>query len=253
MKRAIFLLLLAALSLFPALPAAAQNQPGNLAISYQVRVKMGSGLKFEAALKEHMAWLRQQNETWTWEVWSKVRGPDLNEYVIRSAGHTLQDIDAHAAIAMANREHWINTVAQFTERVSGGMALYRGDISIPSPGNATPKLVMAYAYSYKMGDQEKFDYAARKITAAIKKTNWPVHFFWLQPINGVPGPVMVRVVPSENWAGFKPPSKDFRAMLVEAYGREEAESLLRMTGKLITGESSSAYMYRSDLSYKPAQ
>lgn len=253
MKRSMFLLLLAVLSLSPALPAAAQKQPGNLAVSYQVRVKMGSGLKFEAALKQHMAWLKQQNETWTWEVWEKVRGPNLNEYVIRSAGHTLQDIDAHGAIAKANREQWITNIAQFTEKVSGGMALYRGDISIPEPGNATPKLVMVYAYSFKPGGEDKFNYAARKITGAIEKTNWPVHFFWLQPINGGPGPMMVRIVPSENWAGFKPPSKDFRAMLVEAYGREEADSLIHMVTKLITGESSSAYMYRPDLSYKPTQ
>lgn len=253
MKRAIFLLLLAALSLFPAFPAAAQNQPGNLAISYQVRVNMGSGLKFETALKQHMAWLKQQNETWTWDVWQKVRGPNLNEYVIRSGGHTLQDIDAHATIDKANREHWIDTVAQFTEMVSGGMAVYRADISMPAPGNATPKLAMVYAYQIKPGSEDKFNYAARKINDAIKKTSWPVHFFWLQPIIGGPGPMMVRVVPSANWAGLKPPGKDFRAMLVEAYGREEADSLLHMVTKLITGESSSGYMYRSDLSYKPAQ
>jgi hypothetical protein len=213
MKRVILLLALAALSLLPALTAAAQQQPGHIGIGYTVRVKMGSGMQFETALKQHVAWLKQQNETWTWHVWQKAIGPNLNEYAILSSGHTLADLDAHAALDKAMVEHWEANVAQFTT----------------------------------------FNYVARKVNDAIKKANWPVHYLWEQPINGTEGPVMVRVALRSNWAGFQPPSEDFRTMLEGVYGREEANSLLHMAEKIIVSESSSAYVYRPDLSYTPAQ
>lgn len=253
MKRAILFLMLTALPFLLALPAAAQAPQGSLSIGYQVKVKMDSVPQFETALKQHVAWLKQQNETWTWEVWEEVSGPDLATYVIRSGNHTLQDLDAHAAFAKANREHWLANVAQFTRGISVGMSLYRSDISRPPAGNAAPALAMVYGEHLKPGSEEKFDYVAGKVNAAIKKTNWPVHYFWLQGINGQPGPLMVRVAPRSNWAGFKPPSKSFRAMLEEAYGRQEADSLLRMAAKTVESETSAAFMYRPDLSYKPAQ
>jgi hypothetical protein len=253
MKRVILPLALAALSLLPALPAAAQQQPGHLGIGYTVRVKMGSGLEFETALKQHVAWLKQQNETWTWHVWQKATGPNLNEYAILSSGHTLADLDAHAAFDKAMVEHWEANVAQLTTKISATLTLFRNDISHPLPGDMTSAVAMVYREQLKPGSEETFNYVARKVNEAIKKSNWPVHYLWEQPINGTEGPVMVRVALRSNWAGFQPPSQDLRTMLEGVYGREEANSLLHMAEKIIVSESSASYVFRPDLSYTPTQ
>lgn len=237
-----------------ALPAVAQEEPGVINQVYVVKPKAGMAQQFEAALKQHCDWLRQQNETWTWWVWQTVAGEDLGQYIIGSYGHRFEDFDAHAELAQANRARWIANMSQYVESISGRITVSRTDISqLPPPpeGEAPPPLVWVFEQHLRAGTEEAFNYAAKKIDKAIEKTNWPVYYRWFQVISGGYTPNFVLTVPSENWAGFKEPEKPFQAMLEEAYGRKEAGALLKLLREITKSEISWIFSYRPDLSYVP--
>jgi len=251
MRRTGFFLALVSVLLL-ALPAVAQEEPGVISQVYVVKPKAGMTQQFEEALKQHRDWLRQQNETWTWRVWQTVAGEDLGQYVIGSSGHRFEDFDAHAELAQANRARWIANVAQYVESISGSLRVYRADISRPPERGAPISLIWVSEIHLHVGTEDTFNYAAKKIDEAIEKTNWPVHYSWSQVIAGGPTPKFILVEPSENWAGFKGPEKRFRVMLEEAYGREEAEALLKLFREITKSETSRISSYRPDLSYVPA-
>ncbi len=250
-RTGIFLVVLSLLLL--ALPVAAQEQPGVLSLVYFVNAKAGAELQFEEALKEHMNWLGQQNEAWTWGVWQRVTGKHLGQYIVGSFGHRFEDFDARAELARANREHWQANVSQYVASASSRISVSRADISLPAEEEGFAPYAWLVEHHLRVGTEDEFNYAAKKIHAAIKKTNWPVHYFWSQVINGGHTPNFILVLPAQNWAGFNRPEKPFPAMLEEALGRKGAESLIKLLNKITKAETSSIVAHRPDLSYTPSQ
>jgi hypothetical protein len=62
----------------------------------------------------------------------------------------------------------------------------------------------------------------------------------------------VFVFPHKNWADFEPPEQTLRAVLEKAYGRDEAESVLKLFDKSVHCVRSQIIADRPDLSYVPA-
>ena len=81
------LLLLALISLLP-VSVLAQEEGGSLAVDYWVTVNLNEALQWEEGLKQHLAWRREQADTWTWQTWQIVRGEELGRCLISSGGHT---------------------------------------------------------------------------------------------------------------------------------------------------------------------
>jgi len=232
------------------LPAVAQEKkPINLV--YFVKVKSGSALQFEAALKKHVEWLSQQNENWKWGVWNRVIGDDLAVYAIGSFGHSFDDFDAHSAMAMANRQQWMATVAAHVESISSRLSVSRHDISILRDTKEPAALVWVMSQQYKVGTEDEFNYLTKRIHEAILKVEWPVHYAWSQVIAGGAGPTMTLVIPADNWAGMKGPEEKFEAMLERALGRPEADAIMKKWNKIVISEKSFIYAFRPDLSYMP--
>lgn len=248
-RRAMLVGVLCALLL--ALPVATQEEDGNIAMVIFFKAKPGMGKQMEEGTKRHLDWHRQQNDPWTWQVFQVVSGDDTGMYVGVTFGHRWQDFDtapvpreADEADAEINIEPYVGwSVVRYYAALP--------NVSLPPQAEGPLPLSTVVIFRVRPGKDAKFNYLIGKFHKAIEKTNWPVHYIWYALVNGGEGGTYAVVLPSENWAGFAPQEKSFVQMLEEAYGRQEAESLLHSWGKILKGSASHINRYRADLSYVP--
>ena len=83
----------------------------------------------------------------------------------------------------------------------------------------------------------------------------PVNYEWYVLANGGEDGTYVLVLPHKNWADFEdnPNVKPFRDMLKEAFGQEEADSIIHRFDASIERETSAIVKFRTDLSYLPSK
>jgi hypothetical protein len=218
-----------------ALPLLAQEKPGSVAAVFIAKPKAGMRQQFEQANKRHMDWHRQQKDTWAVNVWEIVTGEHVGQYGYGSFGHHWKDFDSHA---------------KFDEPVTATYYVHHSEISRSAEGAAPFAEVVEY--HLKMGAESDFLLAGRKILEAIQKTNYPVYYEVYELWNGGEHPTYVLVFPHKNWADFEPPEQTFMAMMEKAFGRNEAESILKLFDKSVQGVRSHIIAERADLSYVPA-
>lgn len=246
-----FLVVLSLLLL--ALPVLAQDEPGTLARGFFLTIKPGMTQQFEAAYKQHIAWHRQQNDTWTWHTWQYETGERLGQYLVRTPGHHWEDFDAHAEFSAADTADFVAGAGQYVESVSSTFSRVLPKVSRWPEGDARPAFVEVLTFRLRYGAGREFNYAIKKINEAINKSDWPVHYAWLTTVSGGELGTYTLVLPHKNWAGFKDPEKSFPAMLEEVYGRVGAGKVLKAFTKSVLSESSQIARFRPDLSYTPGQ
>ncbi len=250
-RTGIFLVVLSLLLL--ALPVLAQDEPGNLARAFFLTIKPGMTQQFEAAYKQHIAWHRQQNDTWEWHTWQYETGERLGQYLVRTPGHHWEDFDAHAEFSAADTADFSAGAGQYVESVSSTFSRVLPKVSRWPEGNARPAFVEVLTFRLRYGAGREFNYAIKKINEAINKSDWPVHYAWLTTVSGGKLGTYTLVLPHKNWADFKDPEKPFAAMLEEVYGRVEAGKVLKALTKSVLSESSQILRFRPELSYTPSQ
>lgn len=235
-----------------AMPLATQEEDGNVALVIFLKAKPGMDKQLEEGAKKHMAFHRQHNDPWAWHVWQVASGDNTGMYVAATFGHSWADFDtsrlpreADEADADANIHPYVGwEVVRYYASL--------GKVSRPPEGEGPMPLSQVITFHVRYGKSEEFTYLVKKFHKAIEKTNWPVHYLWYQLVNGGEAGTYVLVLPRANWAAFKPQEKSFAAMLEEAYGRPEAESLLKKWSRIMKGASSHTSRYRPELSYIPA-
>jgi hypothetical protein len=232
-----------------ALPLLAQEKPGTVAAVFIAKPKAGMRQQFEQANKRHMDWHRQQKDTWAVNVWEIVSGEHVGQYGYGSFGHHWKDFDSHAKFDEADMADYYANVAPYVEPVVARYYVHHPEISRPMESNAP--LAEVVEYRLNMGAESDFLLAGRKILEAIQKTNYPVYYEVYELWDGGEHPTYVMVFPHKNWADFEPPEQTFMAMMEKAYGRDEAESILKLFDKSVRGVRSQIIAERPDLSYSP--
>lgn len=232
-----------------AVPVLAQEKPGTVAGVWYIKPKAGMQQQFEQALKRHMDWHRQQKDTWTVKVWQVGTGERTGQYGRGVFGLHWKDLDSRAKFMEADGADYNANVAQYEESEVGSVYLYHPEMSRPMEGDAPLSAVVEYHLN--VGGESIFLMAVRKVHEAIQKSNYPVYYYLCELSNGGDHPTYVFVFPHKNWADFEPPEQTFLAMLEKAYGRDEAESVLKLFNKSVHGLRSQIIAYRPDLSYVP--
>jgi hypothetical protein len=51
------------------IPAVGQQDPGSISRLFLVKAKPGMEQQFEEGYKKHIAWHREQKDSWTWDTW----------------------------------------------------------------------------------------------------------------------------------------------------------------------------------------
>jgi hypothetical protein len=248
MRKARFFFILGFVFLL-ALPLLAQEKPGTVGMVFMVKAKAGMRQQFEQANKRHMDWHRQQKDTWAVDVWEVVSGEHVGQYGYGSFGHHWKDLDSHAKFDEADMADYLANVAQYVEPVVARYYVSHPDLSRPMEGEAP--LAEVVEYRLNMAGESDFLMAVRKVHEAIQKGNYPLYYHLYELYNGGEHPTYVFVFLHKNWADFEPPEETFRGMLEKAYGRDEAESILKLFDKSVHGVRSQIIAFRPDLSYSP--
>jgi hypothetical protein len=236
-----------------ALPALAQQSPANLGRVVAMVPKPGMAQQFEEGRKRHMEWHRKQNDTWAWETWQVQTGDASGVYLSITFGHTWKDFDAwEAKYAKGDEVDAAKNMDPYLVADTSSLWAFRNDVSRPPEGNEPSKMASVIHFILNSEGVNEFNIANRKIHEAIGKTNWPVHYQWYALVNGGEQPHFVLVLPHNSYAEMAPQEVSFEAMLEKAYGREDANALLRSLEKTIKRQWSEIIVYRPDLSYRPA-
>jgi len=246
----VFLVILAVLMLI--LPAGAQQEPGPIARVGLFKIKSGMGQQFEQGIKRHNDWHKKQNDKWEYHTWEVVSGENAGRFYRGTFGHHWDDFDAEEKWAAADSADSMVNMDPYVDSATPSFYAYLPKVSRPPTGEGPARLASLLWFHLHMGKNDEFMHAIGKVHEAIGKTNWPAHYEWYVMVNGGEHPTYVLSLPRTKWADFKPPEKAFDAMLEEAFGRQEAQSLLQELDKSIHCERSEIVSYRADLSYVPA-
>ncbi len=243
---------LAALALL-ALPSLPQEKTVNVGRVVANVPKPGMAKQYEEGRKRHMDWHRKQNDPWTWEVWQVQTGEATGAYLSITFNHTWKDFDTwEEKFGKGDTADAATNLEPYLTMETDSVWIRMTDVSRPPESKEPPKMAAVIHFMVKHGEGADFGYAIRKTHEAIGKTNWPAHYEWYALANGGEGPHYVLVLPKKSWADMAEIEPSFPAMLEKAFGRHEAESLLRTFGKSVSREWTEMIVYRPDLSYVPA-
>lgn len=235
------------LTLF-ALPAWAQT----IAQVYFARPKPGHEQAYEEGRKKHAEWHKKQNDTWTWRVFEVIMGENTGSYIISTPGHEWKDFDGREAFEQADSADAAANLAPHQDSAYPSLWVMRGDMSVPAASTEPAAFSQVTHFYVKPEGVTEFAENVKKISEAIKKSNWGTGLMWYQLVSGGEGPRFVLSVGRKDWASFAPPEKSLSDMLASVYGAEQGTAMLQDLRKHIRYTRTYVSRYRADLSYVPA-
>jgi hypothetical protein len=233
----------------------AQDKPGNIAALEFQTPKNGMVKQYEEGRKQKAEWHKQQKDTQPLYVWEIMSGDHTGSYVVGRLGQHWADFDKPSVPDQADLDEFNKVLGSSVESVVSRYYEYMPKVSSPGNTKPTDKFSEIVVYHVRYGRDNDFNSALGRITEAIQKTKWPVSYLWLQLANGGPSGIYVLVIPHPNWADFedKPDQKPFRQMLTDAFGEQEADSIVRRVDSSVESVTSEINRFRPDLSYIPAK
>lgn len=239
------------LSVAMTLPAAAQQQPGPVVWLLLQTSKAGMTNQYEQGRKRHMEWHKKQNDSWRWDVWSIATGPNGGKYLVASFGHHWKDFDGREQFQTADEADVAVNIDSYTDSTIVAFYVFLPEISKPSGTPDPATMVELVHFQIRPGRDVDFNHAIKRTHEAIQKTNWPINYGWYSLANGGE-PEYVLALPKSKWADMEPPELSFPAMLEKAFGRGEADMVVKLFDQSVERTWSELAGYRADLSYKPA-
>lgn len=253
MKLTRILSVCAAVLLF-ALSATAQADPSTVtALEFQTP-KNGMVKQYEEGRKAKAAWHKQQKDPQMLFVSQVVAGDQMGSYVVGRAGLHWADLDKPAIPDAADEEEYNKVIGPYVEKRTASYFESMPKVSNPGPeGGGKYTSVTIFHIRYGKGDD--FRSAIARIYDAAEKTKWPFHYQWSRLASGGPGGTYVLLVDHANWASFAddPNVKPLRDVLREAFGEQEAMSVIERLNGSIESTYNQVVEFRADLSYIPGK
>lgn len=251
--RTVHVLLLTVCVAFVIFPLAAQEvDPGPIAKSYQVTVKLDRFLQFEDAYRQHLQWHGKNNDAWAWHTWQVVSGQNLGQYIIRSHGHHWADFDRDASMRRSEWADILTHVAPHLEKMTSTLETFEPQLSNWPVELPRPALVELTRFEIAYDGVQDFREAIAKIRSAVMDKAPDRHYAWLRTVNGSDGPTMILAVPRATWSDFKPAETPLWALMDEVYGTTESGNIQKVIGQSIRSQQSFVIEYRADLSFVPS-
>jgi len=231
-----------AVLLLAMLSAAAQEEKSTVTALEVQTPKSGMVQQYEAGRKTKAAWHKQQNDPQV--LW-------VLEVVGRSQLHWA-DLDKPPVSDAADLEEYNKVIGNYVEKFTA--AYYETMPKVSSPGpEMNSKYISVTAFHIRYGKGDDFRSAVGRIYDAAEKTKWPFHYRWEHLVNGGHGGTYVLLVDHPNWASFEddPAVKPLRDILREAFGEQEAMSVIERLNGSIEDTYTEIVQFRPDLSYIP--
>lgn len=239
---------------FPLLsPAAAQPEPESITRVSRWIVKPGMGTQLQEGIKRHNEWHRKQNDSWTLSTFTVESGANAGQYLRITSRHRWADFDAEEQWGPADAADSAVNLDPYHD--PGGTLFYAllQGLSRPPEGDTPPPLAEVLTFHLQMGRSREFMNQMKKVHDAIQKTDWPVRYLWYGLVNGGEDPTFVLVLPRRSWADMKQPEVSFNSMLEQAYGRDDAEAMMKSIDASVDSLRSEIVRYHPELSYVPAK
>jgi hypothetical protein len=243
------------ITLLTALSGLAQEKPGNIAALEFQTPKNGMVKQYEEGRKQKAEWHKQQKDTQPLYVWEIVSGEHTGTYIVGRLGQHWADLDKPSVPEQADIDEYNKVIGASVQSMIARYYQLMPKVSSPGDTKPTYKYSEIITYRVRAGKDAEFNSAVTRANEAIQKTKWPTNYLWLALANGGPGGTYVLVIPHNSWADFedKPDMKPFRQMLTDAFGPEEADSLMKRFDSSVEGTTSEIDKFRADLSYLPAK
>ena len=241
--------------LLAAVSVSAQNQPASIASIETQTPKNGMVPQYEQGRKQKADWHKQQKDPQPLYVWETLSGDSTGNYLVGRLNQHWADMDKPPIADQADTEEFNKVIGSYVQSVSARYYEFLPKLSNPDTSSSTPskfeELITFRIHRDKIG---AFRAALARVSEAVKKTNWPVHYEFYELVNGGYDGTFLLVEPHANWADFeeKPDVKPLRDMLKDAFGAAEADALYQQLEGPIENESSEIIQFRPDLSYMPA-
>jgi hypothetical protein len=243
------------MTLLTAVSGLAQDKPGNIAALEFQTPKNGMVKQYEEGRKQKAEWHKQQKDTQPLYVWEIVSGEHTGTYIVGRLNQHWADFDKPSVPEQADLDQYNKVIAASVQSLI--TQYFEVLPKVSSPGNTKPtdKYAEIFNYHVRAGKDSEFNSAVARANEAIQKTKWPTSYVWLTLVNGGRGGTYVLVIPHNSWAGFedKPDMKPFRQMLTDAFGAEEADSLIKRFDSSVDSITSEIDKFRADLSYLPSK
>jgi hypothetical protein len=241
------------ITLLTAVSGLAQDKPGNIAALEFQTPKNGMVKQYEDGRKQKAEWHKQQKDTQPLYVWEIVSGEHTGTYIVGRLGQHWADFDKPSVPEQADIDEYNKVVGTAVQSVVTQYYEVMPKSSNPGDTKPTYKYSEIVTYHVRAGKDTEFTAAVARANEAIQKTKWPTNYLWLTLVNGGPGSTYVLVIPHNSWADFeeKPDMKPFRQMLTDAFGGEEADSLMKRFDACVESITTEIDKFRADLSYLP--
>lgn len=241
--------------LLPGVAAVAANNstsgkqvPGTIADTWVMWPKEGQSTEFEAAIKQHATWRKNNGENFDWSVYQPVVGKDLSFYVIRSGHHQWKDFDTQAAweTKAKSGDSFQRQVGPYLARAEH----YFAETDLAHShwiDNKDYRYFSVTSYALKSGSHADRTDALNKIKKAISDENWTYPYEISNEIGGTE-PMLI-VVPMANYAAMADPDPSLMNVLAKSEGSDAAAATtMKQFGGTIEHASNTIYEYRPDLS-----
>lgn len=230
-----------------AFPANAEAQTENIAQTYVHTVRPENIAQFEAAVKRHVQWRKQNDDPWDWVWYQFVNGDGLGRYMVRSGNHQWADLDSRFAWEdrVGAGRHFLATVGPYFEAEDSAITQQDAVLSRPLDDYSGITLFAVTQFDVRLPGQ--FRAAITKIGEGLDRGNWDRPYLWQMTANGGSMDATL-VIPAENWDALSPPARTLPATMVEVYGEPEARELMEQLARSIRSQSSYTIRVRRDLS-----
>jgi hypothetical protein len=239
---------------FLSVGALAQENPGTIAgLEFQVP-KNGMVKQYEDGRKAKVEWHKQQNDKQALYVSEIISGEHMGTYVVGRFGMHWADMDKPSVPDAADLAQYNKLIAPYVDKLTASYYEVLPKWSSPST-DPNPKYIEVVTFQIRYGKGDDFRSAVAKVHEANQKLKIPNHYLWYHLVNGGPGNVYVLTIDHANWASFEddPAVKPLRDRLREAFGEQEAMSVVERLNGSIERSYSELAQLRPDLSYIPSK
>ena len=213
---------------------------------FEVAPIPGHALEFEAALKEHMAWAREQGSAWEWEVFEITHGKRVGSYLLVSGDHSWADFDTNSEFAAPATARWQGQVSQHVESVAGGIySMMVGFTRAPEDDLDSYPLRGVSFFSMLPTSGRHFLPNLRKVTDALGTQPSAPPELWYQQVGGGQQGTFMSVRPFRKWADW--PNRGLARAMNQAMDPAESGAIVAELGKVILREETMVVVMRPDL------
>ena len=234
--------------------ALAQDKPGTIAgLEFQTP-KNGMVKQYEEGRKAKAEWHKQQKDKDALFVSEVLTGENMGTYIVGRFGMHWADMDKPTVSDAADLEQYKKLIGSYVEKLTSAYYEFLPKWSNPS-SEMSPKYIEVVTFHVRFGKGDDFRSAIAKVHEANQKLKTPTHYSWFRLANGGPGGTYVLTTDHANWASFEddPAVKPLRDRLREAFGEQEAMSVIERLNGSIESTYSDLVQPRPDLSYIPAK